>query len=125
MSSGTVVYLNTTPIVPYVLAQRAALKRQDAEYPEVESLIRRIRSAAGRTHVFDATQVAIDAGSAGAVNVVMLGSLLGSGMLPCPPEKFWNIARESMPRRAADTNNRAFARGVELARNTGHVETKA
>ena len=122
MSSSTVVYMNTSPVIPYILGQRSALKQANAEYPEVEELARCIRDVTSHLFLFDATELAIEAGSVKALNMVMLGCLLGFGSLPCAPDRFWDAAARTMPRRLAKTNSGAFSRGVELGEKFQHAE---
>jgi indolepyruvate ferredoxin oxidoreductase beta subunit len=115
MSSHTVVYMNTTPVIPFILAQRTVLKEGDAEYPDVQQLIDRVRAVALSTFAFDATQCALEAGSARALNMVMLGCLLGSASLPCTAEGFWNIVSKRMPPTRTEVNAKAFLKGAGLA----------
>jgi indolepyruvate ferredoxin oxidoreductase beta subunit len=114
MSSATVVYMNTAPVVPFVLAQRAVLKEDDAEYPNVQQLIEGVRAVAPNTLAFDATRCALEAGSGKAVNMVMLGCLLGSGSLPCAADEFWGAVSKRMPAAFRETNAGAFWRGAEF-----------
>jgi indolepyruvate ferredoxin oxidoreductase beta subunit len=116
MSSRTLVYMNTAPVVPFVLAQRAVLQEGDAEYPNVQQLADRVRSVAPSTFTLDGTQFALEAGSTQALNIVMLGCLLGSGFLPCPADDFWSMVSKQMPPTMRETNVKAFRKGVEFAR---------
>lgn len=115
MSSNTVVYMNTTPVIPFILAQRTVLKEGDAKYPDVQPLTDGIRAVAPNTFAFDATQCAVEAGSARALNMVMLGCLLGSGSLPCTAEDFWNIVSKRLPPALREVNAKAFLKGAGLA----------
>ena len=123
MSSCTVVYMNTAPVVPYVLGQRFASKEEGAEYPSVGGLVEHIRAVTHRVCTFDATKVAVEAGSAKAMNTVMLGCLLGAGLLPCPAEQFWHIIAERMPARMVKTNSEAYRRGAEFSRDSQSCES--
>ena len=122
MSSRTVVHMNTAPVIPYVLGQRAALKEGEAEYPDVAKLSDSIRAVASRVFTFDATGRALEVASAKALNMVMVGCLLGCASLPCTPGDFWDIAKGRMPPALVEANTRAFASGVELVKNTGLAE---
>ena len=113
MGSGTVVYMNTTPVVPYVLAQRSVLDGQPAKYPDVAGLLEAVRAVTSHVFAFSATYCAVEAGSVRTLNMVMLGCLLGSGLLPCPADDFWTIATRTMPRALLEANARAFASGVK------------
>lgn len=114
MSPRTVVCMNTTPVIPFVLAQRTVLKERDAEYPDVQQLFDAIQAVTPRTFAFDATQLAVRAGSIKALNMVMLGSLLGLGLLPCTADAFWNSITKRIPPALRDTNAQAFLEGARL-----------
>jgi len=59
---------------------------------------------------------AIEEGETGlAANVVMVGALAGSGMLPIKINNFEESLREIVSPRDLDLNLRAFRKGVELA----------
>lgn len=116
MSDRTIVYLNTVPVVPYILAQRMVLKEGGAKYPDMQQLVESIQAVTRRIVVFDATQVAMEAGSSKTLNIVMLGCLLGCGSLPLSVDDFWTVVAQSMPPRLAETNTKAFFRGVELGK---------
>ena len=115
MSSRTVVYMNTAPVVPFVVGQRLALKEEGAAYPEVEHLREAVSAVAPRTFALDASRLAEECGSLRALNMVMLGCLLGSGLLSCRAEAFWAVAERRMPAALRATNARAFRSGAEIA----------
>ncbi|MBU0719032.1 MAG: indolepyruvate oxidoreductase subunit beta [Planctomycetes bacterium] len=114
MSARTVVYMNTARVIPYILGQRAVLGQEQAEYPEVEQLAAKIQAISPRLSVFDATALALEAGSAKALNVVMLGCLLGSGALALSADVFWDTIAERMPPRLMEPNRRAFFAGARV-----------
>jgi indolepyruvate ferredoxin oxidoreductase beta subunit len=107
--------MNTTPVIPFVLAQRAVLKESGAEYPDVQQLANSIQAVAANTFTLDATRRASEAGSIQALNMVMLGCLLGSGSLPCTADEFWSIASKRMPSALEETNTKAFLKGTGFA----------
>jgi len=115
MSPSTSVYMNTAPIIPYVLGQRFVRGEEGAEYPNVEGLIDTIRRVTLHTIAFDGTRYATEAGSSKALNMVMLGCLLGSEALPFTADDFWKSIAERMPEKLRETNAKAFFRGVGLS----------
>jgi indolepyruvate ferredoxin oxidoreductase beta subunit len=127
MSSSTAVYKNTAPVIPYVLGQRSALKQQGSAYPEVSGLYDAISRVASCVCSFDATRLAIEAGSPQSLNMVMLGCLLGCllgcGTLPYAPNDFWNAVSKRLPPTLAETNTKAFASGVEASRRFQPAES--
>ena len=116
MSSRTAVYMNTAPVIPYSLGQRAARKEGEAKYPDVQRLADSLRAVTATALLIDATGLAARAGSTKALNMVMLGCLFGSGLMPYAPEDLWNAVAGAMPSALRETNSRAFFSGAELGR---------
>jgi len=116
MSLETVVLMNTSPVVPYVIAQAAVRGNGEVEYPAVEGLVECVRGVTERVFAFDGTGIAQECGSGRTLNVIMLGCLLGSGLLPCAADDFWRTATRGMPKHLLETNARAFTSGVESGR---------
>lgn len=116
LSSGALVLMNTTPVIPFTVGQRAILEDEDAGYPEVAELVESIRSVTDRVMTLDATQLARDAGSAAALNITLLGCLLGCGGLPCQADGFWEIVSRGLPASSARVNAAAFEAGVKAGR---------
>lgn len=124
MSPRTVVYINTAPVIPYVLGQQYVLNQGEGEYPDVERLVHSIRAVTPQTFPFDATRRAAEAGSGRTLNIIMLGCLLGSGSLPCTVDDFWGTAVRKMPPALTESNSRAFFSGVELGKRFQLGEAK-
>jgi indolepyruvate ferredoxin oxidoreductase beta subunit len=116
MNARTVVFMNTVPVIPFVLAQNSVLDEGSANYPSIEELSASIRQVTSRLVTLDATSLAKRAGSIRALNVVMLGCLFGSGLLPYSGEHFLKSVKKTVSTRLAETNSRAFLSGVELGR---------
>lgn len=116
LSPATVVYMNLVPVVPFVLAQRTVLKQNDANYPEVSQLVETLSAATANLFTLDATQCAIEAGAAKALNMVMLGCLFASDDLPCTADEFLEIVISRVPAKLKEVNVRAFRSGVEAAK---------
>ncbi len=114
MSARSVVYMNTAPVIPYVLGQRSLQDEEGGRYPDVGQLVEGIRAVTTHVLPFEATALAREAGSVKVMNTIMLGCLLGSGMLPCSAEEFWSRAARGMPPALAESNTKAFFRGVEV-----------
>ena len=118
MSLQTTVYMNTAPVIPFVLALQAAFEKNGGEYPNIGELTGAVRRATGRLLELDATSCAAEAGSGKSLNMVMLGCLLGSDLLPCTADDFADFLAGRLPRTLVEMNLRAFRRGVEVARET-------
>jgi indolepyruvate ferredoxin oxidoreductase beta subunit len=116
VSSRTVVFMNTVPVVPFVLAQRVVLEKPQAEYPIVTRLVEQVRAVAGHVEPFDATTLAEESGSAKALNVIMLGCLLATDALPCTADRFWETVSRIIPATMAEANAKAYRAGVAVVR---------
>ena len=123
MSSATVVFLDPTPIAPYVLSQNFVFGDQPTEYPCLDHLCDIIRSVTMNLVTVDATTLAKQAGSAKALNVAMLGCLFGSGLLPYRAADFLDTTMKTVPPRVAGTNHRAFRNGVKFSQELGSIRS--
>jgi indolepyruvate ferredoxin oxidoreductase beta subunit len=117
MSSRTTVFMNTAPVIPYTLGQKVVLRDEESDYPDIGVLERAIRQVTEQILTLDATQAATETGSARSLNLLMLGCLLGTGVLPCTSEEFWEVVARRMPPSLADANARAYNRGVVMGRS--------
>lgn len=116
LSPSTIVLVNVAQVVPYVLAQRTVRKQEGADYPDVTKLMATLAAATSHVFSLDATQCAVEAGAARALNMVMLGCLLGSDELPCTAEEFLATVSDRIPPALKEINTRAFLAGVRAAR---------
>ncbi len=122
MSSRSAVYMNTAPVIPFVLGQRYLLDDGDGDYPDVERLAESIRVVAPRLNAFDASRIAAECGAAKALNMVMLGSTFGSGVMPCTADEFWSVVAEKVPAKLKEVNSKAFRAGARVGELALSVE---
>jgi indolepyruvate ferredoxin oxidoreductase beta subunit len=122
ISAKTVVFMNTVPVVPCVLAQNYVLEEGPAEYPSVESLSASIREVTSKLATLDATALAKQAGSIKSINVVLLGCLFGSGLLPYTASDFKNSVLKTGPPQMVKINCKAFLSGTEFGKILGLIE---
>lgn len=125
MSSKTTVFMNTAPIIPYVLGQKTVHEGEEAKYPDVDMLAGRVREVTREVTLFDASAVAVEAGSVKSLNMVMLGCLMGTEMLPCPSGVFWDSVARALPAKLVEINERAFWGGVRLGKDVPYTGTIA
>jgi len=105
---------NVTTIVnprPIQLMEMAGGK---AEYPDLDKLMATIETLSARTLAIKATEEAQKLGNAIVANVIIVGALVGSGVLPLDRESIEPVLRERFPR-AVELNMIALNRGMELA----------
>ncbi len=107
VSSRTTAIINTQPIVPRSLLAR------DLPYPALVSLLAPLQKAAGSLVTIDATALATAAGAPRSVNVVMLGLLAGTALLPFPGEHLLKALPAGS--QMAEANRRGFQLGREQA----------
>lgn len=87
-------------------------------YPEEGELIKLLKKVSSRVAVFDATGLAEKAGDPIATNMVMLGALAASGVLPFGEEEITATMKESIPARFLELNTKAFRLGAEAYRKS-------
>ncbi len=105
-SPATRVIVSPRPIYPiWVLSGQA-------KYPPVEEVVQKLGELVAEVRVVKA----IEEGETGlAANVVMVGALAGSGMVPIKMKNFEESIKEIVSPKDLDLNLRAFKKGVELA----------
>jgi len=103
LSPRGVALVNTRPVLPTTVT--AGL----AKYPYLEDILAPIKAQCKRVTAIDATAIASLAGTAQAMNVVMLGAL--SRYIPLKEETILEALTQVVPPRFLEANNRAFALG--------------
>jgi len=104
-NSRTRVIVSPRPIYPiWVLSGQA-------KYPPVEEVLQKLGELVAEVRVVKVIQE----GETGlAVNVVIVGALAGSGMLPIALQNFEDSIREIFAPKDLDLNLKTFRKGVEL-----------
>lgn len=104
-SADTVVVSNTVPIMPYSVAIGKGA------YPNVEKLFDFIRSRVKQLITLNAQALAEQAGSILSANIVVLGALARSGVLPISREAFEETIRTKTKKAFVEINLKAFDLG--------------
>lgn len=112
ISRKTLVIANVRPVVPFVLT--ITQKR----YPETSSIWESLKEHCNRLVTFDATDLAIHAGSARTLSVVMLGLLAGMNTLPFDQKELWKAIENLSPYKYIEQNRKAFQNGLEASSST-------
>jgi indolepyruvate ferredoxin oxidoreductase beta subunit len=105
----TAVITNTEPLPPFTVAMR------QASYPDVTAALNLITKRVNTLITINATSLAVKAGSALTVNMVMLGAMAASGANPVPPELLAQVIREKTKKQFVAMNEDAFRLGMEAA----------
>ncbi|OIP27329.1 MAG: hypothetical protein AUK39_02985 [Dehalococcoidia bacterium CG2_30_46_19] len=85
------------------------------EYPSLDKVAEAIKGLSARLWLIDATDEAAKLGDPVFANMILIGTLIGSGILPLDKESLERILRESVPKEKLDANMLAFNKGMELA----------
>lgn len=109
-STDTVIVSNTAPIIPFTVTTGGA------GYPDIQRWMDFLRSTYRNLIAYDAEAVAREAGSPKAVNVVLLGTLCATGLLPLRPEAIRETIRSRVKSKLVDVNIRAFDLGLAQVR---------
>jgi indolepyruvate ferredoxin oxidoreductase, beta subunit len=109
---GSLVIANTATLVPYPVAIG------QAQYPPVDRMFRLMAEHVGSLLAFDAGDLARQAGSPLAVNMVLLGALAATDSLPIPAEAILSIVRTQTKEKFLASNLKAFDLGAEAARDS-------
>ncbi len=112
LKRGGTVVTNVVPVYPI------DVNTGRARYPDVEAVVRAMGEFA-EVFAFDATRLAIEAGTAKAMNSVVLGAFSARGILPVDRETLLEALMEGVPRGTEEVNRRAFELGEGAARSGG------
>ena len=109
-SDKTLVIMSTERIPP------AELAAKNIKYPSIEKLVEKVQIFTSHVLIVEAPQLAKKAGSSLAQNVVLLGALAGTKVLPVKTESLKEAVRELVPAKHLELNMRAFELGLESGR---------
>jgi indolepyruvate ferredoxin oxidoreductase beta subunit len=104
---NSVVVLNTTTVLPYTVY----LGRSG--YPKPDEIISKLQEVTDRVITLDASGLAKEAGSLQAANVVMLGALFGTGLLPVKEENAKEAILSRFKAKVGEINIKAFDLGYD------------
>ena len=102
---------NGVAIVNTVKEDPVDVKVGAVEYPSLESIRQALTEISRRVVMLDAGKLALAAGSAKCVNVVMLGAAYASGLLPFSEEIMVEALKARVPQKLIDVNLKAFELG--------------
>jgi indolepyruvate ferredoxin oxidoreductase beta subunit len=109
--AGSLVIANTAALVPYPVAIGKIA------YPDVDRLLELMVPKVGSLLAFDAGDLARRAGSPLAVNMVLLGALGATNILPFPEEDILSLIETRTNPKFLEANLAAFRMGHEAAAN--------
>ncbi|HEX7474960.1 MAG TPA: indolepyruvate oxidoreductase subunit beta [Dehalococcoidales bacterium] len=110
LNKNTTVILNIRKVIP------ATVSMGKSTYPEIEQIVAKLKSVTSKVITVDANDLAEKAGNRQSTNVVMLGTLFGSGKVPINVDTIKAQIRERFAGKAAEVNIKAFDLGYEAAK---------
>jgi indolepyruvate ferredoxin oxidoreductase, beta subunit len=87
-----------------------------SKYPEISEVTASLQKLCKKVVALDATELAIEAGTAKALNILMLGMAAATGLLPFSTEILKETIKERVPKGTEDKNISAFDSGYEAAK---------
>ncbi len=105
-NTETEVIVNDRPVYP------VSVLVGDSEYPAIEELVTKIGALVANVRCIAATEMAKEAGDAKAMNIVMIGALVGTGQVPVKKETFSTVLDEMFKGKALEVNKTAFQLGM-------------
>jgi indolepyruvate ferredoxin oxidoreductase beta subunit len=106
-SSDTVIIMNTQK----VLSMDANLGLDI--YPEIDDIIEGLKKLSKMVIPMNATELAIEAGNERTMNVVVLGALGATGLLPFSIQDLRKAIKDRVPPRTIEINMKAFSLGID------------
>lgn len=108
-NKDTVVITNTHPLPPFTVSVG------QGTYPEVDQSLDLIKKKAKKVIALDGIAIAEEVGNPLALNMVMLGALIGSGTIPIGAEDMKKVLSTSTKKAFLESNLKAFDLGMEKA----------
>ena len=108
-NARTVVITNLSPLPPFTVAIGKGV------YPDITELQQLIRAKTARLIALNAVGLAKTAGNVLSVNMVLLGALIQTGILPVKADHVKEAIRTKTKATFVDINTRAFDLGFEVA----------
>jgi len=110
LAKNSVVVLNTTTVMPYTVYLG------QSGYPTRNQIVEKLRKVTYRIITLDASGLAKEAGSLQAANVVMLGALFGTGLMPVKDETAKEAILARFKAKVGEINIKAFDLGYEYVK---------
>ncbi len=110
-SHQSTIVTNTTSVIPFTVELGAA------KYPDMDVWLGFMRENFKQVYALDAESLAKEAGTAKALNIVLLGVLFGAGLIPFDSDVMVETIKARVKPKFVDANLKAFSLGMEAAGN--------
>ncbi len=101
----SIIITSTSPLEPFTV------KSGLASYPEIEPALSRIRDSFAKLVAYDAVALAREAGTAKAVNIALLGTLMATDMVPVSSQTVRETLARLVKAKFREANLKAFELG--------------
>ncbi len=105
-NKDTKIITDINPVIPFTVSTG------ESKYPNIDLVFKELNSY-GKLYKLDAVKIAKDAGAVITKNIVLLGSLAASGVLPFKKEILLDTILDNVPAKFKDVNRRAFEGGFK------------
>ncbi len=95
-----------------------AVSMGKAEYPDHKEILASIKKFTDKIIEINAQEIAIEAGSSRALNMVMFGGIIGTDLVPISKDSAMQAIREAFPKKFEKTNTTAAEIGLERVRSS-------
>ena len=105
LGPATRVLMSTGQVVPF------SLVREGQAYPPLDQIEEQLRAVAPQVTLVDGPALLQQARAPRSLNICLLGSLAGLGVLPLSPEQLWATIKQRIPAGSLELNREAFELG--------------
>ncbi len=109
--ANTVVITNTAPLPPFTVSLGIGV------YPDMDELKTLIKAKTSRFISFNGIELAKEAGNVMSLNIVLLGALIQTGVLPLTADSVKKAIETTTKQAFVETNLKAFELGFQAAVN--------
>jgi indolepyruvate ferredoxin oxidoreductase beta subunit len=89
----------------------------DLAYPPIDRVLDLLQQHVADLKILPATEIAREAGEIRAMNLVMVGALAATGLLPMKKKSYLKAIRDQFRGRTLEINQRAFENGFNAGRS--------
>ena len=107
LTPETVLIFNRDPIMPVTVSSGGK------PYPDIEKIIGEVKKNVKAVYTLSAKEKAAEVGNEKVTNVVLLGALSATGLLPFSKDEMKESVKISVPKKAVEENLKAFEMGYE------------
>ena len=109
-NKNTKIITDINPVIPFTVSVGSE------EYPDIEKVFKELKNY-GKLFKIDAVKISTDAGALITKNIVMLGALAATGVLPFKTEILLETILKNVPPKFRDINKKAFEGGFKTIKS--------